>query len=92
MNHLNFIVLLFVISGVMSSKANAKCYTFKKGREYKVCVPGDSSYYRKKAKAICKKVKKKDCGQITSYSSLCNSFNKKCFDQNGKAHQKLKGY
>ncbi len=70
----------------------AKCYSFRNGGEYKVCVPGDSFSDRKKAREICRKAKGSDCGSVSSYSSSCHSNSNKCYDQNGSAHRSLRGY
>lgn len=69
--------------------ASAKCYHFDKSGDVHVCVQGDSFEDRKKAKAICDKVKGSDCGSVGSYSSSCNG---NCYDETGSKKQSLSGY
>ncbi len=89
-------ITLFVIASLFVAFSSlslfAKCYSFRDGGEYKVCVKGDSFSDRKKAMAICKKAKGSDCGSVSSYSSSCHSNSGKCYDENGSASRDLKGY
>ncbi len=83
--------LLFVLVsvGLMATVANAKCFKFSKtGGDVGVCVPGDSTDSRKKAKKICDE-EEGDCGNLTSSMSRCHSNVGKCYDENGNASREL---
>ncbi|MBN1498834.1 MAG: hypothetical protein JW982_01645 [Spirochaetes bacterium] len=85
-------VLLTMMVAFLPKAAFAKCYNFRDGGDYQVCVKGDSFDDRKKAMEICKKAKGSDCGAVTSYSSSCHSNSNKCYDENGNNHRDLSGY
>ncbi len=86
------IIALVALTSLIAATALAKCYRFSKGGQVQVCVKGDSFADRKKAKKVCDKVKKSDCGNVSSYSSSCHSSTKQCFDEKGHAHQSLSGF
>jgi len=69
--------------------AEAKCFKFSnKGGDVGVCVPGDSTDSRKKAKKICEQ-KEGNCGNVSSSMSRCHSNVGKCYDENGNASRDL---
>lgn len=82
----------FALAVMYARPAEAKCYTFSNGGEYKACVKGDSFPDRKKARENCSKAKGSDCGNVQSYSSSCHSNSGHCVDENGKEHRSLSGY
>ncbi len=92
MRKFGFFLAALVMSVGFVSVADAKCYHFSNGGEYKVCVSGDSFSDRKKAMEICKQAKGSDCGNVSSYSSSCHSNSNKCYDANGRNHRSLSGY
>jgi hypothetical protein len=84
----SMMALLLVIS--FGTNANAKCYKFANtGGDVGVCVSGDGSQSRNKAKKICDD-KVGNCGNITSSSSRCHSNKGKCYDENGNASRDAK--
>ncbi len=92
MKNLCFVIALIFTAGVFSVTANAKCYSFSNGGEYKACVHGDSFSDRKKARNNCSKAKGSDCGNVNSSSSSCHSNSGKCVDENGNLKRSLSGY
>ncbi len=92
MKKTTFLIIMVFALSMTSVNLFAKCYSFTKGGEYKVCVPGDSFSDRNKAKKICSKAKGSDCGGVQSSSSSCQSNSGKCYDQNGKSSSYLSGY
>jgi hypothetical protein len=83
------LLLVLVSIGFIGTLASAKCFKFSKtGADVGVCVPGDSTDSRKKAKKICDE-KEGDCGNLTSSMSRCHSNVGKCYDENGNASREL---
>ena len=86
-------MLLILLPFLMvSASLSAKCYTFQKGGDYKVCVPGDGFSDRKKAMEICKSKKGSDCGGVSSNSSSCHSNSGKCYNEKGEDARSYSGY
>jgi len=84
------LLFITVVAGLFTSTAGAKCFKFSKtGGDVGVCVPGDSTDSRKKAKKICDS-KEGNCGNLSSSSSSCHSNVGKCYDENGNASRDLK--
>jgi len=75
----------------LGSTLSAKCFTFSNKSGVGVCVQGDSTDSRKKAKKICD-AKEGNCGNVSSSSSRCHSNSGKCYNENGDASRSLSGY
>ena len=74
---------------VLGIEAEAKCFKFSKtGGDVGVCVPGDSTDSRKRAKKICD-AKEGNCGNLSSSMSRCHSNVGKCYDEHGNASRDL---
>ncbi len=78
-----FVAVLVVLA--FGTTVDAKCFKFSnKGGDVGVCVPGDSTDSRKKAKKICDD-KEGNCGSVSSSMSKCHSNSGKCYDENGNS-------
>jgi hypothetical protein len=72
--------------------ATARCYFFTNGGAICVCIKGDSYEHRKRARDVCGKVKGSHCGAVSRSADGCQSKKKKCYDEEGNAHESLSGY
>jgi hypothetical protein len=84
---------IVVLSLLFAGAVEAKCYSFQKGGEIRVCVKGDGFPEQRKAEAICTKVKGSPCGDVNSISSSCGTgMSGGCYDESGRKHNTLDGY
>lgn len=90
MKLLNILIGTVLLMG-MTVVLDAKCFTFSGKSGVGVCVHGDSTDSRKKAKKICES-QEGSCGHVKSSSSRCHSNSGKCYDENGNASRSLSGY
>ena len=89
MKNLQKLMILIAVLTALGSMAEAKCFKFSNtGGDVGVCVPGDSTDSRKKAKQICDE-KEGNCGNVSSSMSRCHSNVGKCYDENGNASRAL---
>ncbi|WCL47728.1 hypothetical protein [Leptospira sp. GIMC2001] len=84
------ITIIFLFASITTTTSlSAKCFSFNKAKDVKVCVPGNDNKARGQAMAACKKAQKSDCGNITGYSGSCQSGKDKCLDGNGNSQKKI---
>jgi len=89
MKNVQKLIMAGVILVAFGLTAEAKCFKFSnKGGDVGVCVSGDSTDSRKKAKKICDQ-KEGNCGNVSSSMSRCHSNVGKCYDENGNASRDL---
>jgi hypothetical protein len=80
------LLILFFVTSTLS----AKCYSFRKAEDLKVCINGDSNKDRKKAQEICKMLTGVDCGGVGGYTGSCSkSASLKCYNDEGKEQKNI---
>lgn len=85
MKHSLYITVL--LSSLLFCNVNlfAKCYSFRKSENIKVCINGDSNADRRKALSICMNKTGMDCGGVGGYTDSCIKDKKtKCYNEEGK--------
>lgn len=86
----NLSIFLALIVCLISTNLSAKCYSFRKTNEVKVCMNGDSNADRRKAQVICQQMIGFDCGGIGGYTASCNKENNlKCYTEEGKERKNI---
>jgi hypothetical protein len=89
MNKLSFLVYALVFS-TAASTLSAKCYSFRKVDNIKVCIDGDSNADRRKAQELCKGITGFDCGGVGGYTGSCiKSESLKCYNAEGKEQKNI---
>ncbi|MBK8397048.1 MAG: hypothetical protein IPL26_17675 [Leptospiraceae bacterium] len=86
----NLLILLSLSVFSINLPLSAKCYSFRKNKDVKVCINGDSNADRRKAQNICKQVSGLDCGGVGGYTGSCNKGTQlKCYNEEGKEQKNI---
>ncbi len=83
-------LVMLSMGAMLSTTLQAKCFHFSRtSSDTYICVAGNDSNARKKAKQICDS-KVAGCGSIVGDSNVCYSNKGNCYDANGNGSKKIK--